>query len=153
MKTKVPNHIVSLTRNCIVKIPSGRSTAATKFHFRLTLSTNILSSKNPTCYSVLMLNVEPNSSGKNPKNLDHLFKQPTITIQVPFDIIISNYVRNTTSITCILVFLSIAYYFSKRISTKWLQDHFFKISYLCIIPWNNWITNSYFCLTKVVTSV
>lgn len=50
VKTKVPNHIVSLTRNCAVKIPSGRSTAPTKFHFRLTLSTNILSSKNPTCY-------------------------------------------------------------------------------------------------------
>ena len=47
VKTKVPYYAISLTRNCIVKITSGRSTDATKFHFRFTLSTNILDAKNP----------------------------------------------------------------------------------------------------------
>ena len=34
-----------------MKMLPGRLTDATKFHFRLTPSTNILSLKNPTCYS------------------------------------------------------------------------------------------------------
>ena len=47
VKTKVPYYAISLTRNCIVKILSGRSTDANMFHFRFMLPTNILDSKNP----------------------------------------------------------------------------------------------------------
>ena len=54
VKTKVPS-------NCIVKMLSRRLTDAAKLHFRLTPSTNILSMKNPTCYSHL------NSKYKNLK--------------------------------------------------------------------------------------
>lgn len=43
--------IISLARNYIVRISFKRSTDATKFHFRLTVSTNILNSKKPACYS------------------------------------------------------------------------------------------------------
>ena len=71
--------------------------------------------------SVLMLDLKPNSWGKNPTKLDHFSKQPTIIIEIPFDIIITNYVRNMTSITFMFVFLSLAYCFSERISARWLQ--------------------------------